>query len=151
MLNSQIASFQTHVEHAKAHMSRPEPRRYGMLTRIVGLTIEARGITATVGAICRILKNSAKPDDRSHYVDAQVVGFQSGTVFMMPLWDAAGLHAGAKVYLRSDSDSAPVGENLLGRVVDALGEPLDGMAPIKCSDRRGLQGPANQPHAAPAH
>jgi flagellum-specific ATP synthase len=144
MLNTQIASFQTHVECARAHMSRPEPRRYGMLTRIVGLTIEARGITATVGAICRILKNSAKPDDvgddRSHYVDAQVVGFQSGTVFMMPLWDAAGLHAGAKVYLRSDSDSAPVGENLLGRVVDALGEPLDGMAPIKCSDSRGLQG-----------
>jgi len=93
MLTTQIASFQNHVEHAQAHVSRPEPRRYCMLTRIVGLTIEARGITATVGAICRILKNTATPDDvcddRSHYVDAQVVGFQSGTVFMMPLWDAA--------------------------------------------------------------
>lgn len=144
MLNTQVAPFQAHVEHAQAQMSRPEPRRYGVLTRIVGLTIEARGLTATVGAICRILKNSAKSDDvgddRRHYVDAQVVGFQSGTVFMMPLWDAAGLHAGAKVYLRSDSDSAPVGENLLGRVVDALGEPLDGLAPVKCSDSRGLQG-----------
>lgn len=144
MLNTQVANFQAHVEHAQAHMFRPEPRRYGVLTRIVGLTIEARGITATVGAICRILKNTAEPngigDDRRHYVDAQVVGFQSGTVFMMPLWEASGLHAGAKVYLRSDSDSAPVGENLLGRVVDALGEPLDGLAPAKCSDSRGLQG-----------
>lgn len=144
MLNTQVANFQAHVEHAQAHMFRPEPRRYGVLTRIVGLTIEARGITATVGAICRILKNTAEPngigDDRRHYVDAQVVGFQSGTVFMMALWEASGLHAGAKVYLRSDSDSAPVGENLLGRVVDALGEPLDGLAPAKCSDSRGLQG-----------
>jgi flagellum-specific ATP synthase len=144
MVNTQVADFHAHVEYAQAHMTRPEPRRYGVLTRIVGLTIEARGITATVGAICRILKNSAQADDvgddRSRYVDAQVVGFQSGTVFMMPLWDAAGLHAGAKVYLRSDSDSAPVGENLLGRVVNALGEPLDGLAPVKCSDSRGLQG-----------
>ena len=50
MLNTQVAPFQAHVEHAQAQMSRPEPRRYGVLTRIVGLTIEARGLTATVGA-----------------------------------------------------------------------------------------------------
>ncbi len=139
-----IADFATHMRYTEEHLSAPQVRRYGALTRIVGLTIEARGITATVGAICRILKNNVDPsalgDDRSQYVDAQVVGFQSGTVYMMPLWEASGLHAGAKVYLHSESDIAPVGDNLLGRVVDALGEPLDGMAPIRCSDSRRLQG-----------
>ena len=128
-LVSQVADFRTHVTHTLEQLQAPKPRRYGVLTRIVGLTIEARGITATVGAICRILKSSAAgpiQNDRASYVDAQVVGFQSGTIFMMPLWEASGLHAGAKVFLLSDSDSAMVGDSLLGRVVDALGGPLDG-------------------------
>lgn len=142
-LDSQVTDFRAHVTHAVDQLKAPKPRRYGELTRIVGLTIEARGITATVGAICRILKSSSivgAQMDRASYVDAQVVGFQSGTIFMMPLWEASGLHAGAKVFLLSDSDSAMVGDSLLGRVVDALGEPLDGLAPIKCSESQGLQG-----------
>ena len=125
-LDSQVTDFRAHVTHAVDQLKAPKPRRYGVLTRIVGLTIEARGITATVGAICRILKSSPMVGaqmDRASYVDAQVVGFQSGTIFMMPLWEASGLHAGAKVFLLSDSDSAMVGDSLLGRVVDALGEP----------------------------
>ena len=141
VLDGQVADFRSHVTHTLGQLRAPKPRRYGVLTRIVGLTIEARGITATVGAICRILKSSAtgaSANDKAFYVDAQVVGFQSGTIFMMPLWESSGLHAGAKVFLLSDSDSAMVGDSLLGRVVDALGEPLDGLAPIKCSESRGL-------------
>ena len=76
-LNPQVASFQSHVTHAIDRLQAPEPRTYGLLTRIVGLTIEARGLTATVGAICRILKSGQRdgldPSDRSQYVDAQVV------------------------------------------------------------------------------
>ncbi|MBL6708150.1 MAG: FliI/YscN family ATPase [Pseudomonadales bacterium] len=143
-LNPQVASFQSHVTHAIDHLQAPEPRTYGILTRIVGLTIEARGLTATVGAICRILKSGQRdvldPSDRSQYVDAQVVGFGSGTIFMMPLWEASGLHAGAKVFLVSDADTAMVGDHLLGRVVDALGEPLDGLSPIRTAQRQSLQG-----------
>ena len=144
MLNQQLASFQSHVAHATKHLQSPEPRTYGLLTRIVGLTIEAKGLTATVGAICRILKSNLRGEinamDRSQYVDAQVVGFGSGTIFMMPLWEASGLHAGAKVFLLSDADTAMVGDHLLGRVVDALGEPLDGLSPIRTSQRQSLQG-----------
>ena len=143
-LNPQVASFQSHVTHAIDRLQAPEPRTYGILTRIVGLTIEARGLTATVGAICRILKSGQRdvldPSDRSQYVDAQVVGFGSGTIFMMPLWEASGLHAGAKVFLVSDADTAMVGDHLLGRVVDALGEPLDGLSPIRTAQRQSLQG-----------
>ena len=143
VLDGQVADFRSHVTYTLGQLRAPKSRRYGVLTRIVGLTIEARGITATVGAICRILKSSAtgtSANDKTSYVDAQVVGFQSGTIFMMPLWESSGLHAGAKVFLLSDSDSAMVGDSLLGRVVDALGEPLDGLAPIKCSESQGLQG-----------
>ena len=144
MPNQQLASFQRHVAHAAEHLRAPQPRTYGVLTRIVGLTIEAKGLTATVGAICRILKSNLRGEmdalDRSQYVDAQVVGFGSGTIFMMPLWEASGLHAGAKVFLLSDADTAMVGDHLLGRVVDALGEPLDGLSPIRTSQRQSLQG-----------
>ena len=143
-LNPQVASFQSHVNHVTDRLQAPEPRKYGLLTRIVGLTIEARGLTATVGAICRILKSGQRdvldPSDRSQYVDAQVVGFGSGTIYMMPLWEASGLHAGAKVFLVSDADTAMVGDHLLGRVVDALGEPLDGLSPIRTAQRQSLQG-----------
>ena len=143
VLDGQVADFRSHVTNTIGRLRAPKSRRYGVLTRIVGLTIEARGITATVGAICRILKSSAtgtSANDKTSYVDAQVVGFQSGTIFMMPLWESSGLRAGAQVFLLSDSDSAMVGDSLLGRVVDALGEPLDGLAPIKCSESQGLQG-----------
>ena len=143
-LNLQVTSFQSHVTHVIDRLQAPKPRTYGLLTRIVGLTIEARGLTATVGAICRILKSGQRdeldPSHRSQYVDAQVVGFGSGTIYMMPLWEASGLHAGAKVFLVSDADTAMVGDHLLGRVVDALGEPLDGLSPIRTAQRQSLQG-----------
>ena len=140
----EFPSFNDHVNDAQLHLRGPVTRRYGVLTRIVGLTIEAKGITATVGSICRILKNSAvegvEQTKKEDYVDAQVVGFESGTLFMMPLWDAFGLQAGAKTYLLSETDSAAVGDELLGRVVNALGEPLDGMAEIVCGESSGLMG-----------
>jgi flagellum-specific ATP synthase len=135
----QFPSFNDHINDALLHIRAPALRRFGVLTRIVGLTIEAKGIAATVGSICRILKYSAvsgaEQSDKAHYVDAQVVGFESGTLYMMPLWDAVGLQAGAKTYLLSETDSAPVGNELLGRVVDALGEPLDGLAEIRCNQK----------------
>ncbi len=144
MPNQQLASFQRHVAHAAEHLRAPQPRTYGVLTRIVGLTIEAKGLTATVGAICRILKSNLRGEmdalDRSQYVDAQVVGFGRGTLFMMPPGEASGLHAGAELALLSDADTAMVGDHLLGRVVDALGEPLDGLSPIRTSQRQSLQG-----------
>ena len=50
-LDRQVADFRSHVTHTVEQLQAPKPRRYGVLTRIVGLTIEARGIMATVGAI----------------------------------------------------------------------------------------------------
>ena len=49
VLDGQIADFPSQVAHTVEHLQAPKPRHYGVLTRIVGLTIEARGLTATVG------------------------------------------------------------------------------------------------------
>ncbi|HAL40796.1 MAG TPA: flagellum-specific ATP synthase FliI [Gammaproteobacteria bacterium] len=142
-------SFRQHVDDVLPRLACPPVRKYGVLTRIVGLTIEAKGITATVGAICRIMKPEreavAESDPRAAYVDAQVVGFQGDTIYLMPLWEATGLQAGARVFLLSETDSAGVGEALLGRVVDALGTPLDGLSEIECHESRGLQGETTNP------
>ena len=83
-----MLSLAAYVDAARTQLKAPRARRYGILTRIVGLTLEAKGVSAAVGSICRILK----PD--GEHVDAQVVGFESGTVFLMPLWQATGLSAG---------------------------------------------------------
>ena len=110
-----MLSLATYSDIARAQLKAPRSRRYGTLTRIVGLTLEAKGVSAAVGSICRILK----PDDE--YVDAQVVGFESGSLFLMPLWQATGLSAGCRVYVHKETDTALVGDGLLGRVVDAHG------------------------------
>merc|ERR1711998_680215 len=69
----------------------------------------------------------------------------SGIVYLMPLWQATGLSPGAKVYLHSESDSADVGDQLLGRIVNAIGEPLDGGEEITTEKRMGLMGSVPNP------
>ena len=133
------ASFGYRAEQLIQALRPARPRQYGTLTRIVGLTLEAQGVSAPVGAICRILKED------QDYVDAQVVGFDSGIVYLMPLWQATGLSPGAKVYLHSESDSADVGDQLLGRIVNAVGEPLDGGEEITTEKRMGLMGSVPNP------
>ena len=101
-----MLNLATYADATLAQLKTPRPRRYGTLTRIVGLTLEAKGVSAA-GSICRILK----PD--GEHVDAQVVGFESGTVFLMPLWQATGLSAGCRVYVHQETDTAPVSDACL--------------------------------------
>ncbi len=78
-----MLSLDKYAESIVTQLKPPRSRRYGTLTRIVGLTLEAKGVSAAVGSICRILR----PD--GEHVDAQVVGFESGSVYLMPLWQQA--------------------------------------------------------------
>ena len=151
-LNSRVASFQSHVKHATDRLQAPRPRTWHTDENCWSHDRGARA-NCHCWSNCRILKSGQRdvsdPPDRSQYVDAQVVGFGSGTIFMMPLWEASGLHAGAKVFLVSDADTAMVCDHLLGRVVDALGEPLDG---LRRSERPTPKpsGQADQSYAAQA-
>lgn len=107
---------------ARAAAFRPPPLlASGALTGVTGLTLEATGCAFPLGARCRLKGPGAKP------CEAEVVGFRGGQTFLMPVGELGGLRPGARVLPSPESDQVAVGEGLLGRVVDALGRPLDGV------------------------
>src|SRR6185369_18053538 len=92
----------------------------GRVVRTVGLLIESSGPHASVGSICEIAASSGPP------LTVEVVGFQDSTLLTVPLGDTSGIRPGDRVVVRGGVASVPVGRALLGRVVDALGRPIDG-------------------------
>lgn len=113
----------------------------GRLTRMVGLTLEAVGFQAPVGSRCEVLAPGQRP------VEAEVVGFSGELLYLMPTGDMRGLVPNARVRpIRSDSQ-VPVGEGMLGRVVDGAGKPLDGKGPLKVKDKVPLHGEPVNPLA----
>jgi flagellum-specific ATP synthase len=96
-------------------------KSYGRVMQVVGLTIESRGPSARIGDVCLI----HLPDEAR--VACEVVGFRGDRVLLMPLSDVAGLAAGCPVEATGQRLRVGVGQELLGRVVDGLGQPLDGL------------------------
>jgi len=112
----------------------------GKLNRMVGLTLETVGCQAAVGARC--LVSSTEGD-----VEAEVVGFSGERLYLMPTGDIKGLVPDARVTPGKGMYRARVGDELLGRVIDAAGTPLDGKGPIQCDDTLPLAGKAGNPLA----
>lgn len=98
-------------------------RLQGHVTRIVGLTIEVVGIKAAVGEKCLI-------GDGDNKLDAEVVGFSGKYTYLMPGKDIRGIIPGARVISTGTVYTARVGYSLLGRVIDAGGEPIDHNGPL---------------------
>ncbi|HEY8416577.1 MAG TPA: hypothetical protein VIK93_00925, partial [Limnochordales bacterium] len=94
----------------------PDIPSYGTVSRMVGLTIEGRGPLCTVGEACRIHPVGGGPP-----VPAEVVGFHERAVLLMPLGDVTGLGPGSRIESLGRPLSVPVGEAVLGRVLDGLG------------------------------
>jgi FliI/YscN family ATPase len=92
----------------------------GRVVRNVGLLIESNGPRASVGSICEIACSGGPP------LSVEVVGFQDSTLLTVPLGDTSGIRPGDRVVTKGRVASVPVGDALLGQVVDALGRPLDG-------------------------
>lgn len=92
----------------------------GKVTRVVGLTIEASGITASVGEICHILGKEDK--DR---IAAEVVGFRNDNTLLMPLGPVEGIAPSCKVVPTGMPHTISIGEGMLGHVFDGLGRPLE--------------------------
>ncbi len=103
---------------------------YGRVTRVVGLVLEATGLEAGLGALCRVTSHSR---DRS--VLAEVVGFHESGVLLMPLGEMDGLHQGSIVQPLGRSFGVDVGPGLLGRVLNGLGHPIDGKGKLDVVDR----------------
>jgi flagellum-specific ATP synthase len=92
---------------------------------VVGLTIEVRGIRAQIGELCYLV-----PQGRGEHIPAEVVGFRRDCALVMPLGELDGIQPGTRVVPTHSEFRIPVGEALLGRVLDGLGRPLDGRGPI---------------------
>lgn len=123
----------------------------GRLTRAVGLVLEAVGLQLPVGSDCLI---ELPPGYPQRHAEAEVVGFAGDRLFLMPQTEVAGLLPGARVFARPGmADSGgdthtkrlPVGEGMLGRVVDAVGRPLDGLGPLDIARKVPLSSPPINP------
>ena len=139
------ASWQRYMDDLKAHAIGPVPlEAQGTLVRVAGLVLEAAGIRVPVGSVCEVRMEGQPP------VLAEVVGFAADRAYLMPTGELHGLASGARVVPRSTPSLAPVlgeahhpwrrsedrtrhlpiGDGLLGRVIDPLGMPLDRLGPI---------------------
>jgi len=124
--------------------SLPSPTVEGQLTRMVGLTLEAVGCQAAIGDRCEVMANDGAS------IEAEVVGFSGDRLYLMPTGNVHGVKPSARVIPRPGADFVRVGPELLGRVIDAAGQPLDGRGPIYAEDRTRLAGvPMNPLQRAP--
>src|SRR3954471_7436306 len=117
----------------------PRMARLGRVTRVVGLVIEAVGLDVGLGELCRVTSLS---EEKS--VLAEVVGFHERGVLLMPLGDLGGLHPGSIVQPLGRSFGVDVGPGLLGRVLNGLGHPIDGLGRLETKERVPLM--AEPPH-----
>lgn len=99
------------------------PVASGRLVRVVGLTLEAIGCRASVGSLCRV-------ETLHGDIEAEVVGFSGDTLFLMPSEQLTGVLPGARVTPLVHEQGIAVGPQLLGRVIDGVGNPLDGKGDI---------------------
>ena len=98
----------------------PVGRRGGVLTRVVGLLVECRGLSSALGDLCRVELPGRDP------LIAEVVGFRDEASLLMPLGPGEGMHPGARVMPLGRRLEVPCGPRMLGRVLDGLGRPIDG-------------------------
>lgn len=102
----------------------------GRVTQSIGLLFEAFVPGAAVGSLCRIIKSG---DLRSHDeegIEAEVIGFKDQRILLMPFEEAQGVNHDSLVVLQRKKSTVTVGDALLGRVLDATGQPIDGKGPI---------------------
>ncbi|MFB3130185.1 MAG: flagellum-specific ATP synthase FliI, partial [Lysobacteraceae bacterium] len=115
--------------------------REGVLRRAVGLTLEAVGCEAPLGASCKVEVVDGG------WVDAEVVGFAGERTYLMPSAELHGLLPNARVVPSARRGGVEVGEGLLGRVIDSDGVPLDGKGPIRAEGHVGMAGVSINPLA----
>jgi FliI/YscN family ATPase len=117
----------------------------GRVVRVVGLLIESIGPRARVGEICEIAGDAGEPP-----LPVEVVGFRDEHLLSVPLGDTSGIRPGARIVARGRFAAVPVGEAMLGRVVDAFGRPIDGRGAIRTAERAPLyRAPLNPLSRAP--
>ncbi len=111
------------VEKIKGHIQNVDTVELGgTITKVIGMTVESKGPLVKMGDICKIYPNRGEG-----FVYAEVVGFKDQHVLLMPFGDVTGIGAGNKVTATGMEYRVGVGEGLRGRILDALGRPIDGL------------------------
>jgi FliI/YscN family ATPase len=106
-------------------LARLETCRFsGSVTELVGLLVESRGPEAAMGDFLEIGTRSGR------VIRTQVIGFREGRVLSMPLEETDGLHLGDPIVTRTEDAKMEAGPQLLGRVIDGFGRPMDNLGPI---------------------
>ncbi len=115
------------------HIPQMDPLRFtGEVVELRGLLIESTGPAAAIGDFCEILSAAGRA------IRVQVVGFRDGRILSMPLEDTDGLRLGDIILARPHLAKVAVGPQLLGRVLDGFGRPMDGQPPIEAVDSYDL-------------
>lgn len=128
-----------------AARSVPLVRAEGRVEKVVGLLVEISGIRAAVGRELEI--DVAESAGGAKRITLEVIGFRDDRLLAAPLGPTAGIAPGARVLLRTSEASAEVGEQLLGRVIDAFGNPMDGGPAPRVTQRAPLNAPPPRPFA----
>lgn len=127
-IEAQATDLSAKIANYKRFAAAQKPLVAGKLTRVVGMTFEAIGCKVPIGSICSV-------DTLQGEIDAEVIGFGNDKLFLMPSDEIQGVLPGAKVRPKHGSTGLSVGMELLGRVIDGNGKPLDGKGPI-LTDRK---------------
>jgi len=122
-----MSSLADKLAQTLSQVQLPKPQSQGVLTRVVGLTLEASGVNAPVGSYCDII------GPQGQLLTAEVVGFDDGKLLLMPFGSVQGIAAGFKVKPQTQSNNTAMSPSMLGRVLDGMGQPLDGGPPISAS------------------
>jgi flagellum-specific ATP synthase len=113
----------------------------GKLVQMTGLTLVAAGCQAAIGSRCQIFTSATTS------IEAEVVGFSNERLFLMPIGRVQGLNPGARVIPQLHYPQVTVGPELLGRVIDGSGNPIDNHGEIKSQTRYRMIGPPINPFA----
>jgi len=132
LLTQRIESYTNIVE------SLSPVRIDGRVSQVVGLVIEAILPDGTLGELCEIHVKSGE------VIRAEIVGFRGDKVLLMPLDETVGISPGNRISRCPLPLTVQVGPELLGRILDGLGNPIDGKGPIRAKNRRRV-------HNAPPH
>ena len=107
-------------------------RQNGTISQIIGMVVEANGPSASIGDICYI-----KSDNGDVHI-AEVVGFKKDRTLLMPLKELYGIAPGNQVSTFREPFNIGVGDELMGRVVDGLGNPIDAKPELKLKEKRSV-------------
>ena len=115
-------------------------KQIGKITEIIGLTIESDGPKSSIGDLCYIYNELDEEPTM-----AEVVGFRKDKILLMPLASPDGIRPGALVVNTGDAMKIGVGNQLIGRVLDGLGRPIDTLGDIRFSEYRSTKADAINP------